>query len=349
MTNRKLSTGEHIIVGDSYAKPMDYVGIVGSECVVLHSMSAICAVVVLTGDIANIGKEIDIHIEDCLPVQTEEKDGLYVIIDLQTGHILYSKDKEFMDFLQVTFPSTKIRFLENIREIHAIMDYCEEDLKERFEKARKENPDFDWIPYCLDEKSPVSEKYAFQYQKYLVFEKKRKADELTSPFGKTDYSQYGPLMRPNPNTGQLEPTPPMIESTSAPQVEPEVEPNSQLTQSLLGQIQTHAEKVIQDYDNLKMDAEEQKRKEAQKKLSSELRKQQAEQEAEMRKEMDEIVAREKQAEKEQLKPPIGLTKNDSDKVDGTSDTKESNLPNRASIEEKENPRPWWLRKILGND
>lgn len=349
-----FNTGDHVIVGDGYSKPLDYEGLVGSECVVVRSMSALCSVVVISGEMSKIGQEVDIHIEDCIPVQEGERNSYSVIVDMQTGHILYSKDIEYMDYLKMTFVAHRMKFFENISQIHTVLDWCLSDLTRVFDESRKQDSSFDWIPYSLDDRNPVSDKYQLQYQKYLVFEKKRKADELTSSSRETDSSPYGRLMPANPEIGFIRPAPPIREShvtKSSEDVkeEPKVEPNQKLTQDLLSQIDKQASDRIKEYDErLKQEKSEQDRQEMQERLANEFRKQQAEQDAQRRKEMDEIVAKERQAEKEQLNPTIGLNEDDSDKVDGNPDT-DSGISFSIEPRKKENPRPWWLRKILGND
>lgn len=146
------SPGMSVIIGDEFAKVLGYEELVGSMGIIDNVLSALCGVVILSGNTEFIGKQVDIHINDCV-IQEEEKKDYYVILSMDTGIIFYSENEEFIEFVHKRWINTgqSTHKFEDVHHIHQAIDFCEKELAETTKRKRERNPNFDWIALCLDD------------------------------------------------------------------------------------------------------------------------------------------------------------------------------------------------------
>jgi hypothetical protein len=151
-----LTPGTYVVVGDEYAKRLGYEELVGQMGVVDSVLSALCGVTIMSGDATTFGKQLDIHIHDCIPSKAEEEEErpyYSVIIDLYTGHIYYSTNRELVQYTKkCLWHRHDVREVSNIRELDEVHTFCEKELGHILSKQQKSNPDFTWLMFCLDDR-----------------------------------------------------------------------------------------------------------------------------------------------------------------------------------------------------
>jgi hypothetical protein len=179
------SPGKCVVIGDEYAKRLGYEELVGAMGIIDSVMSALCGVTVLAGNSEAIGKQVDIHIQDCI-VSANEKEEVYaVVINISKGEILYSTNTDLVDYTRKCLYREEVREFRNIHNIHEIIDFCNEHMKKTYEKKQMRNRDFDWIPYCLDDRNcEVARPYLETYEAEMAANEvdKEAVSDLTASF-----------------------------------------------------------------------------------------------------------------------------------------------------------------------
>lgn len=139
----------YVVIGDEYAKRLGYEGLVGSMGIIDNVLNALCGITILSGRQEMVGKQVDIHIQDCILQDMGGENQYGVVINLSTGQILYSNNIELVEHTQDYLTGRfQIRKFENIRHIHEVLDFC---IKEMPRTAKIHN--FEWICFCLDDES----------------------------------------------------------------------------------------------------------------------------------------------------------------------------------------------------
>ena len=175
-TTLKESTA--IIVGDEYAKVLGYEELVGAMGIIDDVMNAMCGIFILSGNKDYIGKKVDVHKADCL-LQVTKEESYHVLIEAHQGFILYTKDKDFLDYITHNqYSSNRNVKINNIKHVHEAIDFCEKDstLIEFRNGRQKYEKNFDWLPMDLDETTnphPVAAGLQRNYQQKVARDKER--------------------------------------------------------------------------------------------------------------------------------------------------------------------------------
>jgi hypothetical protein len=155
MMNTLHAKDMYVVIGDEYAKRMGYEEMVGSMGIIDSVLNALCGVTILTGNPGMIGKQLDVHIQDCILQEYGEKQPYDVVVDMTLGHILYTTNEEMFEFLQDYLQNRhEFRTFRNIHNIHEVLDMAIENMSKTAAKR-----EFEWICFCLD--SPDSDVAGF--------------------------------------------------------------------------------------------------------------------------------------------------------------------------------------------
>lgn len=130
--------GMTVIIGDEFAKPLFYEESVGAMGVIDSVMSALCGVLVLTGK--EIGKVIDIHIQDCLIQEEEEPPTHYGFVSITRGIIYYSSDISLANYAKFVVGGRSKNFNPTL-DISEVIETCIETYREGV----------DWVAHSLDD------------------------------------------------------------------------------------------------------------------------------------------------------------------------------------------------------
>lgn len=143
--------GKYVTVGSEFAKQLGYESNVGALGIIDNVMNAMCGVSILTGDAEFIGKQVDIHIQDCIVESTKPSENLYhVIINMRAGNIYYSTNKELMMYTTQCIGHSMKREVHNIKDMSSIWDMVETDsTMQQYQDSYKLN----WMMFCLDDES----------------------------------------------------------------------------------------------------------------------------------------------------------------------------------------------------
>jgi hypothetical protein len=136
----------YVIIGDGFAKVLGYESLVGSMGIIDNVMSAMCGVTILSGNTNYIGKQVDIHIQDCILTSQEKESNYSVVINIGKGHIFYSENKELVEYTRNCMPHSQVREFHNIAYMHQVLDFC-------IENVLLGKPDSQWFMFCLDDRA----------------------------------------------------------------------------------------------------------------------------------------------------------------------------------------------------
>jgi hypothetical protein len=151
------SPGLTVVVGDSYAKVLGYENSVGAMGIIDNVMSAMCGVFMLTGD--SVGKQVDIHLQDCI-VQSEEGKRYSAVVNFRTGNIYYTENRELLDYTSMCIGRSHSREFHDVSYMHEVLDFCEKEYAKH-----QEERGYDWIIHCLDDRDDEeSRKYLETYE-----------------------------------------------------------------------------------------------------------------------------------------------------------------------------------------
>jgi len=144
-----LKVHDVITIGNKYADQLGYSDLVGSTGVVTQVLKATSEVLIVSSkNKDNLFRQFTIHNDDCIVDEMEGKQ-YYVVIDITTGRIYYSKDKEMMEYLwKVEFNDKKYLMTEKPVDITEIVDNCN---KLSFLKQYKDTFGYDYVLYSLDD------------------------------------------------------------------------------------------------------------------------------------------------------------------------------------------------------
>ena len=152
--------GMTVIIGDEFAKPLFYEESVGAMGIIDSVMSALCGVLVLTGK--DIGKVLDVHIQDCLIQEEEEAPIQYGFISITRGMIYYSEDVGLANYAKFVVGGRSKNF-EPTSDISAVIDACIETYREGVE----------WAAHSLDDvNNPQTSSMRKMYEARMKSDKK---------------------------------------------------------------------------------------------------------------------------------------------------------------------------------
>lgn len=146
-----------VTVGREFASLLGYEEVIGAMGIIDDVMNALCSITVVHGDPSFIGKQLDIHKKDCVPVK-DISHNYGVIINKADGHVYYSDNLELVEFTERCLYRVDKKSMRNIKDIEEVVTFCAEN----YETTRA-NKDFQWLFICLD----------------------NEADELAKPFRET--------------------------------------------------------------------------------------------------------------------------------------------------------------------
>lgn len=170
--------GMYVNIHGKYAEQLGYSHLQGAMGIIDDVMSALCGVVILSGPAGHTFVKEDIHIEDCELLPQESGEEFRTLININTGHIFYSKDVKLVQFARGCMHQSSLREIHNLTGVDEIHDFCDIFLAPAFERLQEENPDFDWAIHNLDDMSdPESAKFNRVYQAFLA----RKQAEQPNP------------------------------------------------------------------------------------------------------------------------------------------------------------------------
>ena len=140
---------QYVTVGSGFASQLGYESVVGALGIIDNVMNAMCGVTILAGQSEFIGKQVDIHIQDCIvDVPQSKEDSYHVIINMRDGRVYYSADKDLALFTNSCLTFTQKREVFNIKDMSTIWDMIENDSTiQKFTETNR----LDWIMVCLDD------------------------------------------------------------------------------------------------------------------------------------------------------------------------------------------------------
>lgn len=123
------------VIGNRYAEQLGYQHLIGAYAIVIEQMKALCRVMVVSAkDAKLIGQEADVHKQD-LEIEREIGANEYaVLIDIRFDEIIYSQDKELINyFISHNIGKFFLRF-PSVYEISEIIDITSADYPETYFK-----------------------------------------------------------------------------------------------------------------------------------------------------------------------------------------------------------------------
>ncbi len=203
MSNAEILS-QVVSIGNLFAGKLGYEHLVGVNAVVTSKMSHTATVMILVGE--HVGQEETIHIEDCL-VAAQEYGALNdVIVDYKNKEILYSPDKDLVDYVMSVFSFLGAARIREVPEIHLILD----DILERQAKGMLEPGD--WKIISIE--NPPENRDTFiksynlnkRYQEAFntLTEQNVKVSEAVNGYKKDFGSLLKPIAPPEPPKGPKE-------------------------------------------------------------------------------------------------------------------------------------------------
>lgn len=154
----KIEQMQYVTIGDEYAKRLGYEDLVGSMAVVDSVLKALVGVMVVSGNQAMIGKQVDIHKADALLVQNEAPEKLYAVADFIKGIVYYSKNEDFVRKCARYIGMNQTQVFDNFHYVHELLD--ELHRRYMFKRAPNEHgyiretvEKMNWMAYPLDDET----------------------------------------------------------------------------------------------------------------------------------------------------------------------------------------------------
>ena len=138
-----------VTIGDKYAYRLGYEDLVGSTGIVTDVLSVTSEVLILSSkNKENLFKQFTIHIDDCI-VDKKEEDLHYFAVDLSTGRIYFSKNKDMIEYLwNIEFNEKQYSMADKPVDITEIVDLCD---RLPFLKRYKDTFGYEYVLCSLDE------------------------------------------------------------------------------------------------------------------------------------------------------------------------------------------------------
>lgn len=161
--------GMYVRIHGKYAEQLGYDHLRGAMGIIDDVMSALCGIIILEGPAGHTFIREDIHIEDCELIDySEDRPEFGTLVNVNTGHIFYSRDARLLNFARGCMHQSSVREVHNLTGVDEIHDFLDTFLMPTYNRLKHHKPDFDWAIHNLDDdRDPESRKFREIYQGQL--------------------------------------------------------------------------------------------------------------------------------------------------------------------------------------